>query len=313
MTHSPLTPTLDTRDELLDEPVRFGEWMMLLRPRLATLVVLAAWMGALMAVRAGGVESAGLWRCFEAALYVALVTGAASVLNQVFERDTDALMDRTKERPLVQGRIKVRDAIFFGLALATTGTVGLVLSFNMTAALLNVATLLLYIAIYTPLKRVSTLNTLVGAISGAAPPLLGFVAIAGESGPWAWALFAMIFAWQFPHFMAIAYIYREDYARAGMRMIPAMKNSQGEAGRQSVLYATALLPVSLLPLTNDMVGLPYLVLAIGLGVWYLMASIRFARNESMDEARNLLRVSLVYLPVLFCAIVMDPLLRTLLG
>ena len=290
---------------------RLSDWLMLLRPRLATLVVLAAWMGALLAVRADGAEAAGVLRCFEAALYVACVTGAASVLNQVLERDTDARMQRTCDRPLVQGRIKVRDAILFGLLLATLGTVGLVLSFNTTAALLQLGALFLYVAIYTPMKRVSTLNTLVGALSGAAPPMLGYVAISGHTGPWAWALFAIVFAWQFPHFMAIAWIYREDYARAGMRMIPAIEGSEGEAGRQSVLYATALLPVSLLPVTSGMVGMLYPVLALALGSWYLFASVRFARNEELKQARFLLRVSLIYLPVLFLAILLDPFLRAL--
>ena len=283
-----------------------ADWAALLRPRLATLVVAAAWIGALLATRAEGALEASPWRCFEAALYVALVTGAASVLNQVLERDTDARMQRTADRPLVQGRLKTRDAILFGLILAVLGTLGLVLSFNTLAALLQLAALLLYVSIYTPLKRVSSLNTLVGAISGAAPPILGYVAIAGETGPWAWALFALVFAWQFPHFMAIAWLYREDYARAGLRMIPALEDSRGDAGRQSVLYAAALLPVSLLPVLHGMAGPSYGVLALLLGGLYLWASIRFSLEEGEVQARRLLRVSLYYLPLLFAALLIDP-------
>ena len=281
-------------------------WAVLLRPRVALMVYITALIGALLAAGAGD-----LLRALEAALYVTLVTGAASLLNQVIERDTDARMVRTQQRPLVTGAVSPTHAIFGALSLAVLGTAGLVLSFQLLSAFLTLATLLTYVAIYTPLKRVSTLNTVVGAVAGAAPPLLGYVALAGQTGPWAWALFSVLFAWQFPHFMAIAWLYRADYARAGLHMIPAMDGADGEAGRQAVLYGIALLPVSLLPVMYGMVGIPYAAAATLLGGAYLYSSIRFQRREDEARARRLLYVSLVYLPVLYISILADPLVTTL--
>ena len=192
------------------------------------------------------------------------------------------------------------------MALGAAGTAGLALRFTLLSAVLVLATLVAYVCVYTPLKRVSTLNTVVGAIPGAAPPLLGYAAIAGEVGPWAWALFAVIFAWQFPHFMAIAWLYREDYARAGHRMLPAVPGSDGVAGRQSVLYALVLLPLSLLPALRGDAGILYVVGALLLGAGYLASSVLFALREDRPRARGLLLVSLVYLPLLFVLILVDP-------
>ena len=150
------------------------------------------------------------------------------------------------------------------------------------------------------------MNTVVGAIPGAAPPLIGYAAVAGEIDPWAWALFAVIFAWQFPHFMAIAWLYREDYARAELRMLPALPGSDGVAGRQAVLYGLALLPVSLLPALRGEAGSLYVVGALVLGVGYLASSVRFALREDRPRARGLLLASLVYLPLLLVLILVDP-------
>ena len=202
-------------------------WVVLLRPRIALMIGFVAFLGAMLATG----PADGLGRSIEAAFWIVLITGSASIFNQVLERDTDALMERTRERPLVTGEIHARDALFFGAVLGVAGTVGLALSFNLLSALLGLATLLAYVALYTPLKRVSTLNTVVGAIPGAAPPLLGYVAIAGAVEPWAWMLFAIVFVWQFPHFMAIAWTCREDYRRAGHQMIASVPGSDGLAGR----------------------------------------------------------------------------------
>ena len=278
------------------------EWLALLRPKVALLVLLTALVGALLAL-GRGVDATP---AFEAALYVTLVTGCASVLNQVLERESDARMHRTMRRPLVTGRVDVGAALVFAVALGAAGTAGLALRFNLLSAVLVLATLVAYVGVYTPLKRVSTLNTVVGAIPGAAPPLLGYAAIAGEVGPWALALFAVIFAWQFPHFMAIAWLYREDYARAGHRMLPAVPGSDGVAGRQSVLYALALLPISLLPALRGDAGPLYVTGALLLGALYLAFSVRFALREDRPRARGLLLVSLVYLPLLFVLVLVDP-------
>jgi protoheme IX farnesyltransferase len=280
------------------------DWCTLLRPRVAAMVALVSILGGLLVpeATAGGV--------LEAALWITLVTACASALNQVLERDTDRLMERTWNRPLARGRLAVRDVILFALALGATGTLGLALRFNLLAATLALATLFTYVSIYTPLKRVSTLNTLVGALPGAMPPVLGYVAASGVVGPWAWALFAILFAWQFPHFMAIAWLYRADYKRAGLAMLPAIDGADGIAGRQAILYGSALVPVSLLPCTNGLAGPVYAAGALGLGLVYLIASIAFALRENRPRARRLLYVSLVYLPALLAVVLLDPAVRT---
>lgn len=289
----------------LERSGTFADWLQLLRPRVAAMVFLVGLLGTLLAQG----PSVELLRSLEAVLYITLVTGAASILNQVLERDTDAAMRRTCQRPLVRGTVAVRDAILLAALLGITGVAGLVVSFNLLAAFLTLATLTAYVTVYTPLKRVSSLNTVIGAIPGAAPPLLGYVALAGQPGPWAWLLFAILFAWQFPHFMAIAWIYREDYARAEMRMLPCLPGSEGMAGRQAVLYALAILPVSLLPVTQGMAGPVYGIGALVLGFVYLGASIAFAHREELRRARMLLFVSLAYLPLLFAFILFDPIVR----
>ena len=282
-------------------------WIELLKLRIATMVALSAFVGALLAAGTGQ----GLALSLEAAFWVALVAGASSIFNQVIERDTDALMDRTAGRPLVTGAIRPRDAIFLGALLGTGGVAALALRFNTLSALLALATLAAYALVYTPLKRYSTLNTVVGAVPGAMPPLLGYVALSGEVGGFGLYLYAVLFVWQFPHFMAIAWMYRRDYARAGLRMLPSIEGSDGMAGRQAVLYALVLLPVSLLPAVRHEAGLVYVTAALVLCLLYLAASVAFALRETRGRARVLLVVSLVYLPVLFSAILVDPVVRLL--
>jgi protoheme IX farnesyltransferase len=293
------TPRLE---EFVAIPASSGlrDWLVLLRPRVASMVALVSALGAAL------VPGSSLGSICEAALWITLVTACASVLNQVLERDTDRLMERTRRRPLACGRLATRDAIFFGVAVGAIGTLGLALRFNLLSATLALATLFVYVSVYTPLKRVSTLNTVVGALPGAMPPVLGYVALAGAPGPWAWALFAILFAWQFPHFMAIAWLHRADYARAGMAMLPALPGAEGIAGRQSILYASALVPVSLLPGTSGLAGPAYAAGALLLGLCYLVASIAFALRETRVRARILLYTSLVYLPALFAVVFLDP-------
>jgi protoheme IX farnesyltransferase len=286
--------------------------LMLLRPRVASMVFLVAFLGALLGSGALGAVAPRLAACAEAAFYVTLVTGCASILNQVLERDTDALMERTKGRPLVTGAVQPATAIAWAVLLGALGTVGLAWSCNLLSALLTLATLVAYVAVYTPLKRVSTLNTVVGAVPGAAPPLLGYVALAGAPGPWAWSLFALLFAWQFPHFMAIAWLYRADYARAGHRMLPALPGADGVAGRQAVLYGLALIPVSLMPAWSAHAGPLYVAGVLVLGLAYLGAAVAFALRENRARARALLLVSLAYLPLLFALILLDPMVRAFL-
>lgn len=278
------------------------DYAALTKPRIGGFVVLAAFTGALL----GEASEPSPGRALEAALCIGAVAAASCVFNQILERDVDRLMRRTMDRPLPSGRLGMREATFFGAVLALLGTLGLSVQFNVLTALLALATLLAYVLVYTPLKRHSSLNTVVGALPGAMPPLLGFAATAGAPEAWGWMLFAVLFAWQFPHFLAIAWLHREDYRRAGMRMLPALDSGSGVSGRQAFLYALVLLPVSLLPGTRGDAGWLYVLSALVLGLVYIAAAAAFALREGERTARALLFTSLVYLPLLFSAVLLDP-------
>ncbi len=282
-------------------------WADLLRARIAVMVFLTGALGGWLATR--DPAAMNLLRCAEAGLYILLVTGSASILNQVVERDTDGLMDRTKSRPLVTGEISVKAANIGALLSGVLGTAGLAFSFNTLSAVLIVVTLIVYVCVYTPLKRISTLNTVIGAVPGAAPVLVGYAALAGEIGPLGWALFATIFAWQFPHFMAIAWMYREDYAKAGHRMVPTEPGSEGMAGRYAMLYALSIVPVTLMPALSGLAGPVYVVGALLLAVLYIVPAIQFAREENMVNAKRLMFASIIYLPALMALLFIDPVLR----
>ena len=284
-------------------------WADLLRVRVAVMVFLTAALGGWLATRDPALGN--LMRCAEAALYVLLVTGCASVLNQVIERETDALMPRTMNRPLVTGEVSVLAAVVGASLMGVLGTAGLALSFNLLSAVLVLATLLTYVAVYTPLKRVSTLNTVIGAIPGAAPVLIGYAALAGEIGPLGWALFATIFVWQFPHFMAIAWMYRKDYGLAGHRMVPTEPDSEGMAGRYAFLYSLSIVPVTLMPALGGLAGPLYVAGALLLAALYIVPSFQFMRAETMSNARRLLFASIIYLPALMGLLFVDPVLRGL--
>ena len=204
----------------------------------------------------------------------ALVAGGAAVLNQVYERDTDALMRRTRMRPLPDGRVTPADARVFGLALAACGLALLAARANLLAASLAAATIAVYLLVYTPMKRHSPFATLVGAVPGALPPLIGWTASHGSLSAGGAALFAIVFLWQIPHFMAIAWLYRDDYGKAGFPMLPVIEPDGRKTGRQAVLYAAALLPVSLVPSAIGLSGWPYLAIALVLGIALLWLSVR---------------------------------------
>jgi protoheme IX farnesyltransferase len=299
----------DPRTAITDSsatPARvLADFLTLTKPRIGVMVGLSAFVGALLAAGPAG----SLARILEASVFVALAAGSASVLNQVLERDVDGRMLRTRNRPLPAGRVTSRDAILFGAGLALVGVGGLVWRFNVLAALLTLATIFTYVAIYTPLKRASTLNTVLGAIPGAAPPLLGYVAIAGHPGGWAMSLFALLFVWQFPHFLAIAWIHRADSARADLRMLPAIAGCERMAARAALIYSLALLPVSLLPGSRGEAGIVFTLGALALGLLYIAASGRFALRPDMRSARFLLLVSLLYLPLFYLVVLADPVVR----
>ncbi|MBL8861397.1 MAG: protoheme IX farnesyltransferase [Planctomycetes bacterium] len=272
----------------------------LFKVRIASFVGLSAFVGGIL------VPGGRAWPSLEAALWITLSAGAASAFNQVLERDTDRRMLRTQDRPIPAGRIGARDALLVAALLAAVAVGMLAWRFTLLSALLTLATLFAYVAVYTPLKRASTLNTVVGALPGAAPPLLGYAAIAGEVGGWGWALFAVIFVWQFPHFMAIAWIHREDYARAGLRMLPSEPGAEGLAGRTAVVHAALLLFVTIVPALFGVAGLLFTAGATLLGLAYLAASARFAWKPERGSARLLLFTSLAYLPLLLVLAVVDP-------
>lgn len=279
-----------------------ADYAALTKPRIASFVAFSAFVGGLLA--AG--PSADLRRVVEATVWITCSAAAASVFNQVLERDVDLRMERTRMRPLPAGRLSMRDAILFGAVLATVATLGLALRFNLLSALLSLATLVVYVAVYTPLKRASSLNTIVGALPGAAPPLLGCVALAGAPGSWGLALFAIVFAWQFPHFMAIAWLHRADYARAGLKMLPAIPGCERMAARTAFVHSLVLLPIALLPGVWGDAGVVYSASALVLSLAYAASAARFALREDAPSARLVLVVSLAYLPLILTSILLDP-------
>jgi protoheme IX farnesyltransferase len=202
--------------------------------------------------------------------------------------------------------VSLRDAILFGTSLAVLSIGALGFRFNVLAAALALATLFAYVAVYTPLKRVSTLNTVIGALPGAAPPLIGYAAMSGDVRGWAWALFAILFVWQFPHFMSIAWLYRDDYARAGLRMLPVEDGGERVAGKAAMAYGLVLLPVSLIPAVLGDAGLLFTIGSVALGLVYCAAALRFAWRQDRKGARMLLFVSLAYLPLVLLLVVIDP-------
>jgi protoheme IX farnesyltransferase len=234
------------------------------------------------------------------------VAGGASTLNQWLERARDARMRRTAARPLPTGRVSPFQAALFGLVVSVLGSALLLLGANAPSAAVAVATLLLYVFVYTPLKPLTTLNTAIGAVPGALPPVIGWAAATGTLGIEALALFLIVFLWQFPHFLAIAWIYREDYARGGMKMLPEADPQGLRTGGQATLYALALVPAGLLPATVGLAGPIYFAGALLLGLHYLAAAARFWSSVSDATARRLLRVSFLYLPAVLLLLVLNP-------
>ena len=233
------------------------------------------------------------------------VASGAATLNQLIELQYDAQMRRTARRPLVSGRIAPLHALLFGVLLSVCGVVYLAISTNALASLLAALTLLSYLFLYTPLKRITPLCTLIGAVPGAAPPLIGWAAARGHLEPAAWVLFAIVFLWQFPHFMSIAWIYREDYARAGYLVLPASEFKDRFVAWQCLLPALGLFVVGIVPALRGQSGIVYFAGALVLGSVFLYYSARFALQRSVSSARHLLFASILYLPVLFALLALD--------
>jgi protoheme IX farnesyltransferase len=241
-------------------------------------------------------------------LGTALVAAGASALNQVVERDHDALMRRTAGRPIPSGRLHPDVALLCGVLLAVLGLAQLAWGANLLASLIAAGTLAGYVFVYTPLKRVSSLATVVGAVPGALPPLIGWAAVRGDVDAPGWLLFALLFFWQMPHFLAIAWLYRADYERGGFPMLSVSDPDGLRTSRQALLYCAALVPVSLLPSAFGLAGAMYFGGALVVGAWFFVAAVLFALDRNPASARRLMLVSVFYLPLVLTALAADRLL-----
>jgi protoheme IX farnesyltransferase len=279
----------------------------LTKPRLNFLVVVTTFVGFYLAHSASSAASHWLLLIHTVA-GTALTAAASSVLNQLIERRHDALMHRTKNRPLPAGRVTPMEALVFGVALAVAGISYLAIAVNLLTAGLGLFTLLAYLFVYTPMKRVSTLNTVIGAIPGAIPPVMGFTAVENAIPPAAWMLFGVLFLWQMPHFLAIAVMYRDDYARGGFRMLPVLDPTLTTTCRMVIVYTLGLIAVSLLAVAPLRVsGGLYLVAALMLGLYFLLCGVRLMQTRARTDARKLFFASIIYLPLLLAAMMIDKL------
>ncbi|HEY5883757.1 MAG TPA: heme o synthase [Pyrinomonadaceae bacterium] len=287
-------PRLSTRD-------RIAAYAELTKPRITFLIVLTSAAGFALA-SPGAVNFPAL---LSAMFGIALLSSGIATLNQYIERDLDCLMRRTADRPLPSGKLHPNEALIFGWTLTIVAEVYLALVVNPLSALLGLTVIAGYLFAYTPLKTRTTLSTMVGAFPGAVPPLIGWAAARAEIGLEAWVLFAILFLWQFPHFLAIAWMYREDYGRAGILMLPVVEPEGRVTAQQIIVYTVLLVPVSLLPALLGTSGKIYFVGAIVLGLLFLYSSIRAAISKSRQEAKRLLLASVIYLPLLFILMVVD--------
>lgn len=291
---------LRTATAVMDGPshgvaARVSDYLELTKPGIVTMTVVTTAGGYYMA-HAGALD---LWRFAHALVASMLLAAGACALNQFMERDVDALMERTRRRPLAAGRIGVAGAFAFGLALALSGLAYLTFGVNLAAGAAGALALGSYILVYTPLKRVSSLCTLVGAIPGAMPPVIGWAAATGGVGFGAGVLFAIMFLWQIPHSLAIMAMYRDDYARAGLPLLPVIDTTGEATVRQSLVNAVALLVAGVMPSVAGMTGLVYGIGAALLGVWFLYLNVRWFLEPVRPRARRVFFGSLIYLMALF--------------
>jgi heme o synthase len=282
---------------------RSRDYVALAKPRLNMLVVASTLAGYAM----GDGEPLGALRVAGLLLGTFCVAGGASAFNQVIERDTDALMRRTRTRPIPAQRLQSFEGLLFAAAITLAGLLITAATSNLLAAAVSLTTLLVYVAVYTPLKRRTSFSTVIGAIPGALPPIIGWAAVANELPIKAWTLFGIMFLWQLPHFLAIAWMCRDDYTRAGFPMLPVIEPDGRSTGRQSVVYSAALIPLSLAPTLMHMTGDAYFAGALLLGVLFLWLSVRFARTRADADARRVFFGSILYLPLLWILMIVDKL------
>ena len=280
---------------------KFSAFIELTKPRITLLILISTALGYYLA------ESAMInyLNFFYTILGTAILSGGAGTINHCIERDLDMLMDRTKSRPIPTGLISIKNALNFGLAQSIIGFAILWVFVNQLTATLGLATILLYLFVYTPLKKITWLNTTIGAIPGAMPALGGWAASVNELSPNAWILFAILFLWQHPHFYAIAIMCKDDYERAGFKMLPVIEKENHRTNRQIIWHAFLLIPVSLYFVVTGALGIFYFWGALLLGIVYLISSIPLLKESSIKNAKLLLRTSVAYLPLLLIIILID--------
>ena len=277
------------------------DYIALTKPRITWLILMSTGVGYFFGAKNG-------WH-FLTLLHTVIGTGliasGTAALNQWYERKADGMMRRTQARPLPAGRLDAGKALLFAIAISVAGFVELWFGANPLSAILGLVTLLTYLFVYTPLKQRSPHSTTVGAIPGAMPPLIGFAAASGTLTWDAWVLFAILLLWQFPHFYAIAWMYKEDYARAGIRMLPVVEPDGKSTARRILLYSIALIPISLMPKFFAMAGNVYLYGALALGLAFVYYGLRIRWDRTRQQARRVLLASVVYLPLLFSLMLFD--------
>jgi heme o synthase len=279
--------------------VKASDFSELIKARLTLLVLVTTAVGYYVGARPP-VDIVGF---VNAVVGTAAAAAGAAALNQWWEHRVDALMQRTRARPIPAGRMSPNEALVLGGTLSIFGVVYLALACNVISAVLAALTIIIYIAAYTPLKRVSTFNTLVGAVPGALPPVIGWVAARGRIDAGAWSLFVILVLWQLPHFFAIAWMYREDYSRAGFEMISGDDETGERSASQSVLFCILLLTLSGLPGFVGIANLIYVPIAIALSAAFVAVAMRFLRLRTRASARTLFLASIIYLPLLLGALV----------
>lgn len=285
-------------------PRRVADFVALTKPRVVTMVVLTTLFGYYLGTGPGAFD---WWRLLVTLVGTTLAAAGTMTLNQYLERDLDARMHRTRQRPLPDGRLTPADALVFGSALTIGGVLILLVGTTTLAALVTAATSVSYLFAYTPLKARTSLCTLIGAVPGALPPLTGWAAASGDLDASAWAVFAIMFVWQIPHSLAIAQMYRDDYARAGFRLLPVVDPDGASTARQILTYSLALVSVGMLPTLLGLTGSIYFVVSIVLGIGLLASSLRLARSATTADARRVMFASLIYLPCLFAVMAADKL------
>src|SRR5689334_3065098 len=295
----------------IKKPSLFADYSQLFKLRVTSLIVMTAWAGYYMRAARSVVPSFS-WTLLNVLWGIGLTSAGAAALNEVLERDLDARMKRTRNRPLPSGRMDIGTGLIAGLVAVFVGSISLAISTNVLTGVLAFATAATYLGLYTPLKKVSPISTFVGAFPGAMPPLLGWTAIRGKVEPEAIFLFLIVFFWQFPHFQAIAWMYRDDYAAAGIKMLPVVDKEGRSVVRQMVAYGSALIPISIMPVLFRMSGKVYLSAALILGLGFLYFVFRLARThlpttapETRKLARHLLQASVLYLPLLFAFMMLN--------